>query len=137
MAGKEENLRPLMSLTPEERREIARKGGLKSGEARRKARTLSEEVRFLWTKGLTKKEKEDLKRFGLQEEDATLRAAGILAMALEAAQGNVAAFKALAEASGEMVNKHELTGKDGEPLQVEKQMTMEEVREKLRELDEV
>ena len=38
------NLRPLNTRTKEEAKEISRKGGIKSGEARRKRKTLREEL---------------------------------------------------------------------------------------------
>ena len=40
----ESNLRPFNELTEEEQREIARKGGIASGEARRRKKTLKEEL---------------------------------------------------------------------------------------------
>ena len=52
MAGKE-NLRPVSSK--EEARERGRKGGLASGEARRKRKTLKEELLLMLSKGETQK----------------------------------------------------------------------------------
>ena len=52
MAGKE-NLRPVSSK--EEARERGRKGGLASGEARRKRKTLKEELRLMLSEGETQK----------------------------------------------------------------------------------
>ena len=40
----ESNLRPFNELTEEEQRELARKGGIASGEARRRKKTLKEEL---------------------------------------------------------------------------------------------
>ena len=52
MAGKE-NLRPVSSK--DEARERGRKGGLASGEARRKRKTLKEELRLMLSEGETQK----------------------------------------------------------------------------------
>lgn len=136
MAGKE-NLKDIRTRSTEEVREIGRKGGIASGEARREKRTFSEMVQKISAMGAPSKVLKALKEQGINEEDATFQAATVLKMFHEAMSGNVAAFNAIVNVSGEVVNRHELTGKDGEPLQVEKQMSMEEVREKLRELDEV
>lgn len=135
MAGKE-NLISQRERTKEEQREIAKMGGIASGEARRKKRTFREMVQKISAMGVPAKVLKALKEQGISEEDATYQAAIVLKMFNEAMNGNVAAFNAVVNVSGEVVNRHELTGKDGEPLQVEKQMSMEEVREKLRELDE-
>lgn len=40
----ESNLKPFNTLTEEEQRELARKGGIASGEARRRKKTLKEEL---------------------------------------------------------------------------------------------
>lgn len=48
-----ENLVDLRDRTTEEQREIARKGGIASGESRRKRKTLKEELLLLLEKGDT------------------------------------------------------------------------------------
>jgi len=47
MAGGHENLIPTSERTKEEVRAIGRKGGIASGEARRKKRTLTDELKIL------------------------------------------------------------------------------------------
>ena len=135
MAGKE-NLISQRERTKEKQREIAKMGGIASGEARREKRTFREMVQKISAMGAPAKVLKALKEQGISEEDATYQAATVLKMFHEAMSGNVAAFNAIVNVSGEVVNRHELTGKDGEPLQVEKTLTMQEIREKLRELDE-
>ena len=135
MKGKE-NLVNFRDQTEEEQRENARKGGIASGEVRRKKKAFRETVQQIAEMGVPDKVLKKLKEQGISKEDATYQTAIVLKMFHEAMSGNVAAFNTLVNVAGEMVNKHELTGKDGEPLQVEKQMTMQEIREKLRELDE-
>ena len=60
-----------------------------------------------------------------------------IAMFGEAMKGNVQAFNSLRDTMGEKpVARTELTGKDGEPIQVEeeKQLTMKEARDFYNEL---
>lgn len=136
MAGID-NLVSFREQTEEEQREKARMGGIASGEARRRKKAFRETVQQIAEMGVPDKVLKKLREQGISKEDATYQTAIVLKMFHEAMSGNVAAFNAIVNVSGEVVNRHELTGKDGEPLQVEKQMSMEEVREKLRELDEV
>lgn len=49
----EQNLKPFNELTEKEQRELARKGGKASGEARAKRKTLREELLLLLEKGDT------------------------------------------------------------------------------------
>lgn len=132
-----DNLVPQNLRTKEEQREIARKGGEASGEARRKKKAWRETVLQVASMGAPEKIMKKLKEQGISEEDATYQTAAVLKMFGEAMSGNVAAFNSLVSVSGEIVNKHELTGKDGQPLQVDKQLSMAEVRKKLQELDDM
>lgn len=132
----EKNLVPFQEFSAEKQREIQSMGGKASGEAKRRKKAFRETVQQIAEMGVPDKVLKKLREQGISKEDATYQTAIVLKMFHEAMSGNVAAFNTLVNVAGEMVNKHELTGKDGEPLQVEKQMTMEEIREKLRELDE-
>lgn len=49
----EQNLKPFNEITEKEQREIARKGGIASGEARAKRKTLKEELLLLLSQGET------------------------------------------------------------------------------------
>lgn len=132
----EKNLVPFQEFSAEKQREIQSMGGKASGEAKRRKKAFRETVQQIAEMGVPDKVLKKLREQGISKEDATYQTAIVLKMFHEAMSGNVAAFNTLVNVAGEMVNKHELTGKDGEPLQVEKQMTMQEIREKLRELDE-
>ncbi len=79
MAGKE-NLRPVSSK--EEARERGRKGGLASGEARRKRKTLKEELLLML-------------------EDEEVQKSVAVALIQEAQNGNVKAFGMLRDTIGE------------------------------------
>lgn len=132
----EKNLVPFQDFSADKQREIRSMGGKASGEAKRRKKAIRETVQAVAAMGVPDKALKALRQAGISEDDATYQTAIVLKMFHEAMNGNVAAFNAVVNASGEVVNRHEVTGKDGEPLQVEKTMTMQEVREKLRELDE-
>ena len=76
------NLRPFSERTEEEQREIRRKGGIASGEARRRKRTLRDELLLL-----------------LETNDTQNRVSA--AMIEEAMNGNVKAFTAIRDTIGE------------------------------------
>ena len=78
----EKNLKPQNKRTKSEQREIARKGGIASGEARRKRKTLREELLAL-----------------LETNDYNERIS--LAMIKEAQLGNTKAFNTIRDASSE------------------------------------
>lgn len=132
----EKNLVPFQDFSADKQREIRSMGGKASGEAKRRKKAIRETVQAVAAMGVPNKALKALKLAGVSEEDATYQTAIVLKMFNEAMNGNVAAFNAIVNASGEVVNRHELTGKDGEPLQVDKTLNMQEIREKLRELDE-
>lgn len=78
----EENLVSLADRTTEEQREIARKGGIASGKARRERKTLKEELLLLLEKGDT------------QEKVS-------LALIQQALDGNTKAFEVIRDSIGE------------------------------------
>ena len=77
-----ENLKSLANRTKEEQREIAKKGGIKSGEVRRARKTLKEELLLLLSKGDT------------QEKMS-------LSMIAKALNGDVKAFEVIRDTIGE------------------------------------
>ena len=82
----ENNLKPLNKRTKSEQREIAKKGGIKSGEIRRKRKTLREELIAL-----------------LETEDYNKKIS--LAMIKEAVSGNTKAFEVIRDSIGEKVKE--------------------------------
>ncbi len=77
-----ENLIPFNKLTEEEHREIARKGGIKSGETRRRKKTFKQELEWLL------------------EENETQKNITI-ALIKEALDGNTKAFEVIRDTVGE------------------------------------
>lgn len=124
------NLRP--PQTTSEARERGRKGGVKSGEKRREKRTLREAVLLLMSSDCRMPQvKAKMQELGITDEEQTNQMAMTIAMFGEAMKGNVQAFNSLRDTMGEKpVAKTELTGKDGEAIQIkeEKNLTMEEAR---------
>lgn len=102
----EENLIPNSERTPSERRELARRAGIASGEARRQKRTMREIAREVLHTMVKRND-------GTEIEKAVLIANKL---AMDAAQGNTKAAKLLVDWSGEAPTKQEITGEDGAPL---------------------
>ena len=127
----------LIRRSPNEARELGRLGGIASGKARREQKAFREIVQRVSNMGAPSKVVKWLKSAGISEEDATYQTAIVLRMFDRALSGDVAAFNAIVKTAGEIIDRHEVTGKNGEPLQVERQLTMAEIRAKLKELDEV
>ena len=127
----------LIRRSPNEARELGRLGGIASGKARREQKAFREIVQRVSNMGAPSKVVKRLKSAGISEEDATYQTAIVLRMFDRALSGDVAAFNAIVKTAGEIIDRHEVTGKNGEPLQVERQLTMAEIRAKLKELDEV
>lgn len=96
------NLIPSNKRTPSERREIARKAGIKSGEVRRAKktfRTLFEDFgeMKITDEGL----KEGLKKAGIEEEEMVNKVAIAFSMYLKAISGDTRAFELIRDTMGE------------------------------------
>lgn len=83
--------------TKEEQKEIARKGGIASGVARRKKKTTAQLVNAMLNSKLDKKTKEKVKKLSseLSEEDLDVNAMMIAGQIQSAANGNTVAFENL------------------------------------------
>lgn len=89
-----ENLRP--PKTSEEAKERGRKGGIKSGEARRKKRTMKNAAELMLNLAITQDHvKDNVRMLGIEEEDSTNMMAIMARMTLEAMSGNVKAAEFL------------------------------------------
>lgn len=112
------NLKPFKSV--EEARENGRKGGIKSGEAKRMRKTLKEELLALLSLG--------------QEQEKMCTA-----MLKQAQKGNVKAFAAIRDTVGEApAQKQEITGANGEPIGIQKVfITQEEKAKTDKHIDEI
>lgn len=100
----DENIRPygFDQRSAEEARESGRKGGVASGESRRKAKTLAEAMKRVAFLDLTEKERiEELKRMGVSDDDMTIAVASAMAVVKKAMSGDVSAFNAIRDIIGE------------------------------------
>lgn len=103
----EENLKkgePYRFRTGEQQVEIARKGGIASGEARRRKKTMRETAQMVLDMQIPNAAKElktKLKVMGLSEEDFTYQAAVMVAIVNQAMKGNTKAAAFLRDTVGE------------------------------------
>ena len=65
MAAGKENLIPMNERTEDEQREIARKGGIESGKARRRKRTMKEAAQIVLNAPVSAEKAELLKKYGI------------------------------------------------------------------------
>lgn len=101
----EENLVSLADRTTEEVREIAKKGGIASGIARKKKKTMRENAELLLSLGVKNdKLKKVMNELGIDEEEQTNQMAMLISMlnvTLKGGNGAVQAFNSLQATVGE------------------------------------
>lgn len=121
----EQNLKPLNERTKSEQREIAKKGGKASGEARRERK----EMRELVMAALDGNVKVDGRQVSAKE-------AMVQRLLVDALNGDLHAIKYIVELIGESpAQKIEVTGKDGKDLyKYEREMSREEARKFIEEM---
>ena len=110
----QDNLIPQSERTKEEQREIARLGGIASGEARRKKKTLREAAEAIFSANLTQEEIEKYKAKGYEVE--TLLDAVIVGQVQSARKGNSQAFANFMRLFGEGVENISLNIPDDESV---------------------
>ena len=112
-----ENLKPTTQLTESERREFARIGGIASGEARRRKKSMRDWAEVLGECLMTLKLPDGTK------VDADINAAVVLKQmekAINKSDTNAAAF--LMRLRGEDVQKHEFVDEDEKRVQIKEQL---------------
>ena len=104
----EQNLRPSeYKLSQDE----AKKGGIASGEARRKKKTLRELVELFGELGVNPDTRKLMKQLGIPEELMTRKMQPVVALFNKANKGDVSAFNAIRDIIGEKpVDETKLTG---------------------------
>lgn len=98
----EQNLIPNNQRSPNEVRENGRKGGIASGEARRKKKLFTELAQRALEMRPTPKTAKIMQELGFTDDELTLKAACIMGLIKEAQAGNVKAFEKLQELTGEL-----------------------------------
>ena len=89
--------------TKEEARERGRRGGIKSGEARRAKKSMRETANFLLAKKVTGPAKQQLEQLGIKKGDQNYQTALMVTLVKRAAQeGDIPAIRLLAELTGDL-----------------------------------
>ena len=100
MTGKD-NLIPMNERTKGEQREIARKGGKASGQARRRKRTMREAAQLILYSRVSPEIAATLMQYGIEEQDCTNMVL-LMAKAVQmAADGNMRAAEFIRDVLGE------------------------------------
>lgn len=125
-----EHLKPQSMRTKEEQREIARKGGVKSGEIRREKKRFKE----LFLSLLEDDCKADKNK--PKNERRTNKDLFAMRMMKQAIDGDLNSQKYIIEMIGEAPSKKvEVTGANGTPLIERKTLTKKEINEFLKDLE--
>ena len=97
----EKNLIPNSERSPDELREMARRGGQASGAARRRKRDMKNAARMILSLPADEQVSSLLSQLGIPEEDQTMQVAILAAMAMKARSGDVRASEFLRDTAGE------------------------------------
>ena len=110
--GRKENLIDTAHRTEEELRAMTRKGGIKSGEARKRKKTMREALEFLMYKAeLSEALKQRMKDEGIKDEDMNHQMAITRSLIAKAEAGDVQAYNAICAMIGEKpAEKVEMSG---------------------------
>ena len=110
--GRKENLIDTAQRTEEELRAMTRKGGIKSGESRRRKKTMREALEFLMYKAeLSEALKQRMRDEGIKDEDMNHQMAITRSLIAKAEAGDVQAYNAICAMIGEKpAEKVEMSG---------------------------
>jgi hypothetical protein len=110
--GRKENLIDTAHRTEEELRAMTRKGGIKSGEARRRKKTMREVLEFLMYKAeISEALKQRMRDEGIRDEDMNHQMAINRSLIAKAEAGDVQAYNAICAMIGEKpAEKVEMSG---------------------------
>ena len=119
--GRKENLIDPKDRTSEQLREMTRKGGIKSGEARRRKKTMREALEMLMYKTeLNEQTKQMLKAEGISEEDFNHQMVITRSLIAKAESGDVQAYNAICGMIGEKpADKVEMSGGQQMEIKIE------------------
>lgn len=131
----DQNLIPFSERTESERREIARKGGKKSGEKRRENKKISDAMALIMSLPVVDDDmKTLLSLLGITDEEQNQAVSLAMAMKLKADSGDVMAAQYCADINSESVKRAELELKK-EELKEKRRHNKAEEAAKMRELD--
>ena len=119
----ESNLIPFNQLTEEEQREMARKGGIASGEARKRKKTLKEAMDLLLSLPVKDKEvRKKIAALGIDPDEIDNQMAIVIAQWQQAVKGNTRAYENVQATVGEKPKEN---------------IAVEDTREKAKKLDSI
>ena len=107
MANKSiENITPMSERSLDEAREYGRKGGIASGESRRKKKTAKEVVNMILNLKTTNADlQEKMREMGIEEDEMTNIASMSVAVMEKAIGGDYRSYNSLLEVAGEKVQE--------------------------------
>ena len=123
----EENLIPMSERSKEEVRELGRKGGIASGETRKKKKLFKEQIELLLSLPLKdKKTIKQLESLGVDADNIDNQMAMVISMWMKALKGDVNAFNTLRDTAGEKPQENiNLSGNVNNPYE---NLTEDELR---------
>lgn len=133
----EENLIPMDERSQNEARELGKKGGKKSGEARRRKKDMKAKMKLLLSLHPTASQTELLKALGIPEEDADNEMLLLVAMFQAATEDrDTKAFDRVMDVLGKTVQREELALKKKQFAQQNGQKSVAELPQLLQALQE-
>lgn len=110
----EKNLVPQAERSPSEAREMGRKGGIASGAARRRKKSMKQKMQMLLSLPAAGNDQAELAAMGVLPDDMDNEMVLIKALFLAAAAGNTKAFDRIQDVLGKSVAREELALKKQE-----------------------
>lgn len=110
----EENLVPQTKRSPSEAREMGRKGGIASGAARRRKKSMKQKMQLLLSLPAAGNDQAELAAMGVEPGDMDNEMVLIKALFLAAAEGDTKAFDRIQDVLGKSVAREELALKKQE-----------------------
>ena len=110
----EKNLVPQTERSPSEAREMGRKGGIASGAARRRKKSMKQKMQLLLSLPAAGNDQAELVAMGVLPDDMDNEMVLIKALFLAAAEGDTKAFDRIQDVLGKSVAREELALKKQE-----------------------
>ena len=110
----EQNLVPQAERSPREAREMGRKGGVASGKARRRKKSMKQKMQLLLSLPAADNDQAELTAMGVDPEDMDNEMVLVKALFLAAAEGDTRAFDRIQDVLGRSVAREELALKKQE-----------------------
>lgn len=110
----EKNLVPQTERSPSEAREMGRKGGIASGAARRRKKSMKQKMQLLLSLPAAGNDQAELAAMGVEPGDMDNEMVLIKALFLAAAEGDTKAFDRIQDVLGRTVAREELVLKKQE-----------------------